>query len=128
MPVERISLERDHVAGTKQAGTPAWWILAVNVVGQDGGDGTPLAAGTDRSGTAATTSGQIIPANAARRGLEIQNVGTNSIGINEFAGAAAIGSAGTYTLVPGASIRVRTNRAVHAIAATGATPFTATEW
>lgn len=87
-----------------------------------------LPAATDRSGSAATSSGQIIASNAARRGLEIQNVGANNIGINEFGGTAAIGAAGTYTLVPGASMRVRTNRAVTAIAATGATAFTATEW
>lgn len=88
----------------------------------------PLQAGADRSGSATTTSTQIVAANANRRGLEIQNVGANNIGINQFGGTAAIGSAGTYTLAPGASMRVRTNRAVTAIAATGATAFTATEW
>lgn len=87
-----------------------------------------LPAGTDRSGTAATSSGQIIAANATRRGLNIQNVGANNIGINEFGGTAVIGGAATYTLTPGSSMNVRTNRAVFAIAATGATAFTATEW
>lgn len=87
-----------------------------------------LPAGTDRSGSAATSSGQIIAANAARRGLNIQNVGANNIGINEFGGAAVIGGAGTYTLAPGASMNIRTNRAIFAIAATGATAFTATEF
>lgn len=87
-----------------------------------------LTAGTDRSGTATTTSTQIVAANTSRRGLEIQNIGANNIGINEFAGTAAIGTAGTYTLVPGSSMRVRTNRAVTAIAATASTAFTATEW
>lgn len=87
-----------------------------------------LPAGTDRSGTAATVSGQIVAANASRRGLEIQNIGANNIGINEFGGTAAIGTAGTFTLVPGASRHIRTNRAITAIAATGATAFAATEW
>lgn len=88
----------------------------------------PLSAATNRSGTANTSSGQIVASNTARRGLEIQNIGANNIGINEFGGTAAIGTAGTYTLAPGASMRVRTSNAVTAIAATGATAFTATEW
>ncbi len=87
-----------------------------------------LPAGTDRSGTANTTSATLAAANATRRGLEIQNIGVNNIGVNEFGGTAAIGTAGTYTLAPGASMRVRTNRLVTAIAATGATAYTATEW
>lgn len=89
---------------------------------------TALPAGTDRSGSAGTASGALAAANANRKGLNIQNIGANNIGVNEFGGAAAIGSAGTYTLVPGASMNVRTNRAVTIIAATGATPFTATEF
>lgn len=87
-----------------------------------------LTAATDRSGTATTTSAQIVAANTARRGLEIQNIGANNIGINEFSGTAAIGTAGTYTLTPNSSMRVRTNRAITAIAATASTAFTATEW
>lgn len=87
-----------------------------------------LPAATDRSGTATTTSAQLAAANAARRGLEIQNIGANNIGINEFGGTAAIGTAGTYTVTPGSSIRVRTNRAINVIAATASTAFTATEF
>lgn len=87
-----------------------------------------LPAGTDRSGSATTSSAQIVAANATRRGLEIQNIGANNIGINEFGGTAAIGTSATYTLVPGASMRVRTNRVITAIAATATTAFTATEW
>lgn len=97
-------------------------------------DGTPvstttalLPAGTDRSGAAATSSGPLAAANANRRSLSIQNVGANNIGVNEFGGTAAIGSAGTYTLVPNATMTVRTNRAITVIAATGATAYTATE-
>lgn len=87
-----------------------------------------LPAGTNRSGTANTTASTLAAANTARRGLEIQNVGANNIGVNEIGGTASIGAAGTYTLVPGASMRVRTNRAISVIAATGATIYTATEW
>lgn len=90
--------------------------------------GAVLPAGTDRSGSATTSSTQLAAANATRRGLNIQNIGANNIGINEFGVTAAIGTAGTYTLVPGASMNVRTNRAVTMIAATGATAFTATEF
>lgn len=88
----------------------------------------PLGAGTDRSGTANTTASQLAGANAKRLGLNIQNVGSNNLGINEVGGTAAIGSAGTYTLAPGATMNVRTNRAVSIIAATGATAYTATEF
>jgi len=86
-----------------------------------------LTAGTDRSGTATTTSAQLAPANTARRALHIQNIGANNIGINEFGGTAAIGTAGTYTLTPGSFLTLRTNRQVNVIAATGSTAFTATE-
>ncbi len=87
-----------------------------------------LTAGTDRSGTATTSSTVPIAANASRRGLNIQNIGANNIGVNEFGGTAAIGTAGTYTLAPGASMNVRTNRAVSVIAATASTAYTATEF
>lgn len=87
-----------------------------------------LPAGTDRSGTANTTSAQLAAANANRKGLNIQNIGANNIGVNEFGGTAAIGTAGTYTLAPGASMNIRTNRQVNVIAATGATAYTATEF
>lgn len=87
-----------------------------------------LTAGTDRSGTATTTSGTLAAANTSRRGLNIQNIGANNIGVNEFGGTAAIGTAGTYTLVPGASMNIRTNRLITAIAATASTAYTATEF
>ena len=87
-----------------------------------------LPAGTNRSGTATTTSAQLAPANSSRRGLNIQNIGANNIGVNEFAGTAAIGTAGTYTLAPGASMNVRTNQQVNVIAATASTAFSATEF
>lgn len=87
-----------------------------------------LPAGTDRSGTATTASTTTIPANASRKGLNIQNIGANNIGVNEFGGTAAIGTAGTYTLTPGSSMNIRTNRAITMIAATANTAFTATEF
>lgn len=87
-----------------------------------------LPAGVDRSGTATTSSTTPIAANASRRGLNIQNVGSNNIGVNEFGGTAAIGSAGTYTIVPGGSLNVRTAGAISVIAVTSSTAYTATEW
>lgn len=87
-----------------------------------------LPAGTDRSGTATTSSATLAAANAARRGLNIQNIGANNIGVNEFGGTAAIGTAGTYTIAPGNSLNVRTNRLITVIAATASTAFTATEF
>lgn len=86
-----------------------------------------LPAGTERSGTAQLTSGVLAPANASRRSLNIQNIGANNIGINEFGGTAAIGTAGTYTVVPQATVNVRTANAINVIAVTGATAYTATE-
>lgn len=88
----------------------------------------PLPAGTDRSGTANTTATTLAPSNATRKGLEIQNVGANNIGVNEIGGTAVIGAAGTYTIVPNGTMRVRTNRAISVIAATGATVYSATEY
>ncbi len=87
-----------------------------------------LPAGTDRSGTAGTSSTQLAAANSARRGLNIQNTSANTLGINEFGGPAAIGSSGTYTLAAGASINVRTNRQVNVIASAAGSTFTATEF
>lgn len=87
-----------------------------------------LPTGTDRSGTAQLTSGSLAAANPARRGLNIQNIGANNIGVNEFGGAAAIGTAGTYTIVPGGSLNVRTAGAVTVIAVTAPTAYTSTEW
>ena len=87
-----------------------------------------MPAATDRSGTATTTSSTLAAANSSRRGLNIQNIGANNIGVNEFGGTAAIGTAGTYTLAPGASMNVRTNRAVTVIAATASTAYSATEF
>ena len=88
----------------------------------------PFSAGTDRSGTAGTTSAQLAASNNARRGLNIQNVSANVIGVNEFGGVAAIGSSGTYTIAAGASLSVRTSRQINVIASAAASPYTATEF
>jgi hypothetical protein len=87
-----------------------------------------LTSGTNRSGTATTTSSQLAPANTTRRGLNIQNIGANNIGVNEFGGTAAIGTAGTYTIVPGGQMSVATSSAINVIAATASTAYTATEY
>lgn len=90
-----------------------------------------LPAGTDRSGTTsatANTSAQLAPANATRRGLNIQNVSANTIGVNEMGGTATIGSPGTYTLAAGASINVRTNRQVNVVSGTASMNYTAVEF
>lgn len=87
-----------------------------------------LVAGTNRSGTAGTTSATLAAANPARRGLEIQNISTNNLGVNEFGGTAAIGSAGTYTIAAGASMRVRTNQQINVIASAASSAYTATEF
>lgn len=90
-----------------------------------------LPAGTDRSGTTsatASTATALAPANATRRGLNIQNISANPMGINEIGGTAAIGSPGTYTLAAGSTINIRTNRAVSVVSGTASQPYTATEF
>jgi len=91
------------------------------------GGSEALVAATDRSGTAGTISTQLAAANSARKSLNIQNVSTNTLGINETGGTAAIGSPGTYTLAAGASLNVRTNRQVNVIASAANSAYTATE-
>jgi hypothetical protein len=122
------------------AGDPLF-VRGTAISGQDFTAGTPtdpnytqtgpLPAGTDRSGTTSSTAGQattLAPVNTARRGLNIQNISANPMGINEIGGAASIGSPGTYTLAAGATINVRTNRAVTVVSGTASQPYTATEF
>ena len=93
--------------------------------------GTPsgtLSAGTDRSGTAGTTSTTLAPANTSRKGLNIQNISANNLGINEFGNTAAIGSPGTYTVPAGGSINIRTTNAINVIASAAGSAYTATEF
>lgn len=87
-----------------------------------------LTAGTNRSGTATTTSGGLtVAANAARRFLVGQNISAVVIGFNEFNGTAAIGTAGTYTVAAGSSFSISTTNAVNFIAASGTAAVTMTE-
>jgi hypothetical protein len=86
-------------------------------------------AGTNLSGTVTTTSGGFnLAASATRKPGDVQgqNIGANNIGFNEFGGTAAIGTAGTYTVVPGATFSITTNQLVNFIAATGNTAVTIT--
>lgn len=102
--------------------------LMVTATGTSGSNSAPLAAGTDRSSTAGTSSTMLAAANTARRGLNIQNISANNIGINEVGGTAAIGTPGTYTLAAGASFNVRTNQQVNVIASAAGSAYTATEF
>lgn len=89
-----------------------------------------LPAGTDRSGTTNATAGTattLAAANATRRALNIQNISTGNLGINEIGGTAAIGTPGTYTVPAGGSINVRTNRAISVVGSAASLPYTATE-
>lgn len=123
-----MAVENVYLDGTIPNVTGRADVVKALIIDQSGNSTSTLTAGTDRSGTAAITSGTLAAANTSRRGLNIQNIGVNNIGVNEFGGTAAIGTAGTYTLVPGASMNVRTTRLVTAIAATAPTAFTATEF
>jgi len=99
--------------------------------GGGGGSSTPvtLPATTDRSGSATTTSGGLsVPANANRQALLGQNVSSVNIGFNEQGGTAAIGSAGTYTVVPGASFSISSNKLINFVSATGNAAVTMTEY
>lgn len=87
-----------------------------------------LTAGTDRSGTAGTSSATLAPANTARKGLNIQNISANNLGINEFGGTAAIGTPGTYTIPAGGSTNIRTTNAITVIASAASSAYTATEF
>ena len=90
-----------------------------------------LPAGTDRSANTSATAGTsttLAAANPTRRGLNIQNISANPIGINEIGGAASIGSPGTYTVPAGGSVRINTNRAVTVVSGGASQPYTATEF
>lgn len=81
----------------------------------------------DRSGSATTSSAPLALANVNRAGLDIQNVGTVDVGVNEFGGPAVIGQSGTWTLPPKGVMKVRTSLQVNIISASGTVPVTATE-
>jgi hypothetical protein len=63
---------------------------------------------TDRTiASASGSSQQIMAANASRHQLIIQNIGNANCGVNPTGGTAAIGSAGTLTLLPAGSYQPR---------------------
>lgn len=84
---------------------------------------------TDRTITSASgASEQIMAANSSRHSLTVQNTGTANCGVNPTGGTAAIGGAGTLTLIPGGSYspRIPTLSAVTVIC-TAAQPIYANE-
>ena len=63
---------------------------------------------TDRTITSATGASQtLMAANAARHSLTVENTGNANCGVNPTGGTAAIGGAGTLTLVPNGSYQPR---------------------
>jgi len=102
--------------------------LRISAEGSDGAPMGQLTAGTDRSGTAGTSSTTLASANTARKGLNIQNISANTIGINEFGGVAAIGTAGTYTVPAGGSTNIRTTNLITVVASAASSAYTATEF
>lgn len=77
---------------------------------------------TDRTVTSATGASQtVMAANASRHSVTIVNTGSANCGVNPTGGTAAIGGAGTLTLVPNGSYspRVPTLSAVTAICTAG---------
>lgn len=110
-------------SGTRRDVQPMALIAGATVSTSSG----PLPAGTVLALTATTTSGAAnIPANALRTGAEGQNISTVVIGFREDGGVAAIGTAGTYTVQPGGTFKIRTSGLVNFIAASGTAAITVT--
>lgn len=85
---------------------------------------------TDRSSTIAVggTSQQLMASNTSRKGGYVQNLSTTAnLGIRFGASAAAIGSAGTITVFPGAIVTFQITEAVQIVGPTGGQAFTAGE-
>jgi len=103
--------------------------LPVTPVSSDGVAGSPLPAGTSRSGSITTggTAQQLAAANSARRSLTGQNISTADMWINEDGGTAAADTANSWLVPAGAPFSVSTNEAVSIVGATTGQKFTATE-
>ena len=103
--------------------------LPVTPVSPDGVAGSPLPAGTSRSGSITTggTAQQLAAANSARRSLTGQNISTADMWINEDGGTAAADTANSWLVPAGAPFSVSTNEAVSIVGATTGQKFTATE-
>ena len=77
---------------------------------------------TDHTIASATgSSQQVMPANDRRHSMTIENTGADNCGVNPTGGTAAIGGAGTITLLPGGAYtpRVPSLSAVTAICTSG---------
>lgn len=98
-----LSAETTKIIGTVNQGTSPW-VVSGTVTGAAGLGITP----TDRTITSASgSSQQIMAANASRHSLTIVNTGSANCGVNPTGGTAAIGGAGTITLVPTGSYTPR---------------------
>lgn len=88
-----------------------------------------LSAGTDRSGSIATggTAQQLAAANAARKGLRIQNISAEVMWVNQTGGTAAAAGAGSFKIAVDGTFEITTNQAVSIVAATLGSKFSATE-
>ena len=84
--------------------------VAMFVEGSTGVDGSLALSGSSET---------LFAANADRRFLLIQNVAANPIGVNLTGGTAAIGDAGTITLIAGGGLVLDTNCPVNAITVIG---------
>ena len=83
---------------------------------------------TDNSGTVGAASTQAAAANANRQEFLIQNLdAANLLGVN-LGAVAAIGSPGTYTLYPGASLKMNGTAAINVIASGAGTNYTLKQW
>jgi hypothetical protein len=76
---------------------------------------------TDLTITSASGASQQLQGATARKGLIVQNIGTSNCGVNPTGGTAAIGGAGTLTLVPQGSYqpRIPTQSAITIICTAG---------
>lgn len=122
LPVSDAALEALIVAGRFNVRTLAGQLTAV-----------------DRSGTiaAANTQQVLAAANAARQGLELQNIDTGNLEglFYNPTGLAVIGTPGTFELAqgsavgyPGGSVKIISSNAVSIIAATAGHKFSAIEY
>jgi hypothetical protein len=104
------------------------FVPTVQLAGEGGG-GSGLPSGTDRSGgiVAGGVAQQLAPANAARKSLTVQNISDADLWINEIGGDAAVATAGSWRVPAGAVFAASTNRAISIIGATTGQKVTATE-
>ena len=117
------------VLGTVLVDNAVGQTVDVSVVGPVVANLPVVGVGTSRSGTitSANVSQILAAANLNRVKLRIQNISAGSLGVNEDGAAAALGSAGTYTVAAGAFLDVLTNKAVSVVGGTIAQAWTATE-